>query len=132
MNILVAEDDEELAEFIERGLKELGHNPAITSDGLDAMHLLSTEQFDVAIVDRLLPGMDGLSIVRRLRAAEIPVPILILTALGRIEDRVEGLDAGADDYLVKPFAFSELAARISALGRRRPTSPFAAARVPTA
>jgi len=121
VKILIAEDDAEMAEFIERGLRELGHNPATTGDGQDALHLVSTEPFDVAIIDRMLPGLDGVSVVRRMHAARISVPTLLLTALGRIEDRVEGLEAGADDYLVKPFAFSELAARIGALGRRRTT-----------
>ncbi|WP_028969591.1 response regulator transcription factor [Sphingomonas sp. URHD0057] len=120
MRILVAEDDREMAEFIERGLGELGHNVTAAATGPDALHLLSTEDFDVAIVDRMMPEIDGLSVVRRIRAAEIEVPILILTALGRIEDRVDGLNAGADDYLIKPFAFSELAARINALARRKP------------
>jgi two-component system OmpR family response regulator len=120
MRILVAEDDREMAEFIERGLGELGHNVTVAGTGTDALHLLSTEDFDVAIVDRMMPEIDGLSVIRRIRAAEIEVPILILTALGRIEDRVDGLNAGADDYLVKPFAFSELAARINALARRKP------------
>lgn len=120
MRILVAEDDNDTAEFIQRGLRELGHNVVLAGDGLDAIHLLSTEQLDVAIIDRMLPRLDGLSIVRRSRAADIEVPVLLLTALGRIEDRVTGLEAGADDYLVKPFAFSELAARINALGRRQP------------
>ncbi len=82
--------------------------------------MLSTEEFDVAVLDRMLPRLDGLSVVRRVRAADIEMPVLLLTALGRIEDRVDGLDAGADDYLVKPFAFSELAARVNALARRRP------------
>jgi two-component system, OmpR family, response regulator len=120
VRILVAEDDSDTAGFISRGLGELGHNVAVARDGIDAMHLLSTEQFEVAILDRMLPRLDGLSIVRRARAAEIHVPVLLLTALGRIEDRVSGLEAGADDYLVKPFAFSELSARVNALGRRRP------------
>jgi two-component system, OmpR family, response regulator len=120
VKILVAEDDSDTAEFISRGLRELGHNVVSAADGLDAMHLLSTEQFDVAVVDRMLPRLDGLSIVRRARAAEIHVPVLLLTALGRIEDRVAGLEAGADDYLVKPFAFSELSARVNALARRKP------------
>jgi two-component system OmpR family response regulator len=117
---LVAEDDAETAQFIERGLSELGHNVLQTGDGIDALHMLSTEQLDVAILDRLLPRLDGVAIVRRARTAQIDVPVLMLTALGRIEDRVSGLEAGADDYLVKPFAFSELAARINALARRKP------------
>lgn len=120
MRILVAEDDSETAEFIRTGLGEMGHNVLLTGDGIDAMHLLSTEQLDIAILDRLLPQLDGVAIVRRARAAGIEIPILLLTALGRIEDRVTGLEAGSDDYLVKPFAFSELAARVNALGRRKP------------
>jgi two-component system OmpR family response regulator len=120
MRILVAEDDSDTAEFIRRGLSELGHNPVIADNGVDALHMISTGDFDVAILDRMLPRLDGLSVVQRLRAADIEIPVLVLTALGRIEDRVGGLEAGADDYLVKPFAFSELAARVNALARRRP------------
>ena len=123
MRILIAEDDNDTADFIQRGLEQLGHNPAVVTDGIDALHLLSTEQFDVAVIDRMLPRMDGLSVLRRARTAGIELPVLLLTALGRIEDRVTGLEAGADDYLVKPFAFSELAARVSALARRRPLQP---------
>ena len=120
MRILVAEDDLETAEYIRAGLGEIGHNVLLAADGIEAMHLLSTEQVDIAILDRMLPRLDGVSIVRRARAAGIDVPVLLLTALGRIEDRVSGLKAGSDDYLVKPFAFSELAARVEALGRRKP------------
>jgi two-component system, OmpR family, response regulator len=120
VRILVAEDDTETSEYIRAGLGELGHNVLVTADGIEAMHLLSTERVDIAILDRMLPRLDGLSIVRRARAAGIEVPVLLLTALGRIEDRVTGLNAGSDDYLVKPFAFSELAARVDALGRRKP------------
>ena len=120
MRILIAEDDAETAGFVARGLGELGHNVVTAGSGNDALHLTLTEDFDLLILDRMLPNLDGLSIVRRLRAADVATPVLLLTALGKIEDRVEGLDAGADDYLVKPFAFSELAARVSALGRRPP------------
>jgi two-component system OmpR family response regulator len=120
MRILIAEDDAEAAEFVKRGLNELGHNVTTVNDGNDALHSALSEDFDILILDRMLPGIDGLSIVRRLRAAEVTAPVLMLTALGKIEDRVQGLDAGADDYLVKPFAFSELAARVNALGRRPP------------
>lgn len=120
MRILIAEDDKDTADFIRRGLEQLGHNPAVAADGIDALHFLSTEQFDVAVIDRMLPSLDGLSVLRRARTAGIELPVLLLTALGRIEDRVTGLEAGADDYLVKPFAFSELAARVNALARRRP------------
>lgn len=123
MRILIAEDDTETAEFVQRGLEQLGHNPVVAATGLDALHLLSTEQFDVAVIDRMLPELDGLSVVRRARTAGIELPVLLLTALGRIDDRVTGLEAGADDYLVKPFAFSEFAARVNALARRRPLQP---------
>jgi two-component system OmpR family response regulator len=123
MRILIAEDDTETAEFIQRGLSELGHNVLVTTDGPDALHLLLVEEFDLAILDRMLPRLDGLTVVRRTRAAKVETPVLLLTALGRIQDRVDGLDAGADDYLVKPFAFSELAARVNALARRKPAQP---------
>lgn len=118
MRILIAEDDAETAGFVEHGLSELGHSVLVASTGVDALHFGLTEQLDLLVLDRMLPGLDGLAVLRRLRAAEITVPALMLTALGRIEDRVEGLEAGADDYLVKPFAFSELAARVNALARR--------------
>ncbi len=120
MRVLIAEDDGQTAEFIRRGLSELGHNALVTDNGLDALHLLSTEQLDVAILDRMLPGLDGLLVLQRARAVGVEIPVLMLTALGQIADRVLGLEAGADDYLVKPFAFSELAARVNALTRRRP------------
>jgi two-component system, OmpR family, response regulator len=122
MQILIAEDDPETAEFIARGLGELGHSLLCARDGHDALHLATTEQCDVIVLDRMLPHLDGLSVLRRLRAAKIDTPVLLLTALGQIQDRVDGLEAGADDYLVKPFAFSELAARLNALGRRPPLS----------
>ena len=123
MRILVAEDDVQTAEFIKRGLEELGHRVIHVEAGNDALRLLLTGDFDVAVLDRMLPKTDGLSVLRRMRAAEVEIPVLILTALGRIKDRVDGLEAGADDYLVKPFAFSEFAARVNALGRRRPVQP---------
>ena len=122
MQLLLAEDDVETAEFVAHGFEELGHVVSRVGSGLEALHLASTEPYDVIILDRMLPAMDGIAVLRRLRAARIDTPVLLLTALGRIEDRVEGLEAGADDYLVKPFAFSELAARINALARRRPLS----------
>ena len=122
MKILIAEDDLETAGFIAHALDELGHIVVTADTGPDALHLAATEELDVILLDRMLPGLDGLSILRRLRAADIQTPVLLLTALGRIEDRVEGLDAGADDYLVKPFAFSELAARINAIRRRPPVN----------
>ena len=119
MRILVAEDDAETGEFIRRGLADLGHDVVLSSDGLDAIRWICTEELDLAIVDRMLPRLDGVSILRRARVAGVDIPILLLTALGRIEDRVTGLEAGADDYLVKPFALPELAARVNALGRRK-------------
>jgi two-component system OmpR family response regulator len=122
MQILLAEDDEDTAEFVARGLGELGHNVLRAADGPDALHFATTEPVDLIVLDRMLPGIDGLTVLKRLRTADVEAPVLLLTALGRIEDRVQGLEAGADDYLVKPFAFSELAARINALGRRRPLS----------
>ena len=125
MRILLAEDDEDMAGFVTRGLGELGHAVVTVSDGTDALHLLTTEEFDIAILDRMLPGLDGRTALQRARAASIEIPVLMLTALGQIEDRVSGLEAGADDYLVKPFAFSELAARINALSRRRPLQSVA-------
>ena len=118
MRILVAEDDTETATYVSRGLSEAGHNPMLASDGKDALHLGLTEDFDLMILDRMMPGLDGVEVLRRLRAGGIGAPAILLTALGRIEDRVQGLDAGADDYLVKPFAFSELIARVNAIARR--------------
>jgi two-component system OmpR family response regulator len=120
MRVLVAEDDAETAAFVCRGLVELGHQTAIAGTGTDALRLATTGRFDVIVLDRMLPELDGLSVLRGLRAASFQTPVLLLTALGRIEDRVEGLEAGADDYLVKPFAFSELVARLNAVLRRAP------------
>ncbi|MCF1426387.1 MAG: response regulator transcription factor [Shewanella sp.] len=118
MLILLVEDDASLSRFIEKGLQEAGHHVEITDNGKHALTLCMTEQFDVAIVDRMLPGLDGLSLVKAMRVAQIVTPVLFLTALGGVDDRVEGLEAGGDDYLTKPFAFSELLARVIALSRR--------------
>lgn len=120
MRILIAEDDEEMAEFVARGLSELGHQPIVARDGQDALHFALTEAIDLIVLDRMLPERDGTSVLRCLRAASVSTPVIMLTALGGIEDRVEGLEAGADDYLVKPFAFAELVARLNALARRLP------------
>lgn len=120
MHILVAEDDSETARFIERGLADLGHMVTLVASGPDALQRGSATTFDLIILDRMLPGLEGLEVLRRLRAAAVNAPVLVLTALGGIADRVEGLDAGADDYLVKPFALAELTARINALMRRPP------------
>lgn len=118
MRILIIEDDEETGRFVSRGLKEAGHTVVLVPDGRDGLFEATGCGFDVIVVDRMLPGLDGLSLVKALRAAADATPVLILTAVGGIADRVDGLDAGADDYLVKPFAFSELSARINALARR--------------
>jgi two-component system OmpR family response regulator len=122
MRILIAEDDADTAAFVEHGLGELGHIVVRVDTGRDAVRVGGTERFDVVILDRMLPGIDGVEVLRQWRIAGVDTPVLMLTALGGIADRVAGLEAGADDYLVKPFAFAELAARIGALGRRRPVS----------
>ncbi|MFN3702255.1 response regulator transcription factor [Thermomonas sp.] len=119
LRILLAEDDNQTCQFVARGLREEGHTVLAVTNGEDALHLALGEMLDVIVLDRMLPGLDGLQVLQRLRAGAVATPVLLLTALGRIEDRVQGLNAGADDYLVKPFAFSELAARVQALARRR-------------
>jgi two-component system OmpR family response regulator len=122
MRILLAEDDADTAGFIAAGLRELGHTVTIATNGQQALHLSLAGDHDVLVLDRMLPLHDGLAVLRALRTSRVMIPVLLLTALGRIEDRVDGLDAGADDYLVKPFAFAELIARIQALARRAPVS----------
>jgi two-component system, OmpR family, response regulator len=123
MRILLIEDDQRTAAFIVRGLTENGHRCDALDDGNDGLYQATREDYDVLIVDRMLPGLDGLSLVRALRAANRTTPVLFLTSVAGVDDRVEGLDAGGDDYLVKPFAFSELLARVHALGRRPPVQP---------
>ncbi len=118
MRILIVEDDADTNRFVARGLTELGHQIVASADGRDGLFQATEGGFDALVVDRMLPGLDGLSLVKALRATGDTTPILMLTAIDGIADRVEGLEGGADDYLVKPFAFSELAARIMALGRR--------------
>ncbi len=118
MRLLLIEDDTDVAAYIEKGLAEGGHTVDLAHDGKNGLGLATTEDYDVMIIDRMLPGMDGLSIVKSVRATNRHTPILILSALGEVDDRVEGLKAGADDYLSKPFAFSELDARLEALQRR--------------
>jgi len=119
MRLLLIEDDAETAAFIAEGLREGVHELHIAAEGRAALIRAAGEVWDVIIVDRMLPGLDGLSIVRMLRASDVTTPVLFLTTLDGIDDRVAGLNAGADDYVVKPFALAELAARIAALGRRR-------------
>ena len=120
MRVLVIEDDATTAAYVAKGLREGGQSVEIASDGKDGLFRATHEQFDLLIVDRMLPGLDGLALVRSARAAGVASPVLFLTAMGAIEDRVAGLEGGADDYLVKPFSFAELSARVAALGRRRP------------
>lgn len=118
MKILIIEDDPQIRAYIEKGLKEAGHAVDSAADGEMGLHLASTEKYDVLIVDRMLPKLDGLSIVKTLRGTGNQTCVLILSSLGDIDDRVMGLRAGGDDYLVKPFAFVELLARVEALGKR--------------
>ena len=122
MNVFLLEDDAETADFVARGLRERGHQVELSADGVTALQRLSTGGFDVVVLDRMVPGIDGLSLLKVLRASGDKTPILMLTAMSQINDRVAGLEEGADDYLVKPFAFSELAARVMALGRRPATA----------
>ncbi|WP_272005538.1 winged helix-turn-helix domain-containing protein [Roseovarius sp. ZX-A-9] len=120
MRILVVEDDVETADYICSSLSAQGHLPVHAVDGKEGYLQALDNDFDVMVIDRMLPKLDGLSLVKSIRIADVPTPIIILSALGGLNDRVEGLEAGADDYLVKPFAFSELHARILALMRRPP------------
>jgi two-component system OmpR family response regulator len=117
--ILVVEDDVDTADYMLKGLREDGYTVEHVADGRDGLYMASASAFDAVIMDRMLPGMDGLSVVKALRAAAVETPILILSALGQLDERVKGLRAGGDDYLSKPFAYSELAARIESLLRRR-------------
>ena len=119
MKILIIEDDKEVSAFIAKGMKEARHNADVAFNGKDGLFKATTEDYDVLVVDRMLPELDGLSIIKALRALDRTVPILILSALGDVDDRVNGLRSGGDDYLVKPFAFSELLARVEILGLRQ-------------
>jgi two-component system OmpR family response regulator len=120
MKLLLVEDDEEAADYLKRALIEVGHAVDHAASGRDGLFLAASESYDVIVLDRMLPEMDGVAILRTIRAARVRTPVLLLTALDGIDDRVEGLNAGADDYLVKPFAFIELIARVNALARRPP------------
>jgi two-component system OmpR family response regulator len=122
MRALLIEDDKDTAQFVCKGLKEHGYVVDCASEGEEGLYLAATEKYDVLIVDRMLPRLDGLSVVRTLRATGNNAPAIFLTTMSGIDDRVEGLDAGADDYLTKPFALPELLARLSALLRRPPLS----------
>ncbi|HEY2048757.1 MAG TPA: response regulator transcription factor [Caulobacteraceae bacterium] len=121
MKLLVVEDDRETGAYLKRGLSEAGHTVDVAENGREGLFLAAGEAYDVVVLDRMLPQIEGMTVLRTLRASGVRTPVLLLTALGGIDDRVEGLEAGADDYLVKPFAMAELLARINALARRPPT-----------
>ena len=114
MKILVVEDDRTTGAYIAEGLREEGHSVDLIGDGTEGLIQASVGAYDVLIVDRMLPGLDGVSVVKTLRGAKNRTPVLFLTALGGVDDRIEGLNSGGDDYLVKPFAFGELSARVAA------------------
>ena len=123
MKILLVEDDAQTAAFVAAGLRQAGHVVDHAANGRDGLFLATGDPYDVMVVDRMMPGLDGLSLVKAARASGATAPILMLTTMGGIDDRVHGLEAGADDYLVKPFAFTELLARLNALARRPPIAP---------
>jgi two-component system, OmpR family, response regulator len=118
MRILLVEDDKQIASFIFKGLKEAGYATDHAEDGLDGLHLAINEPYDAAIIDIMLPGLDGLSLIEELRQRKINTPIIVLSAKRSVDDRIKGLQIGGDDYLTKPFSFSELLARVQALIRR--------------
>ena len=122
MKVLLIEDDQETSAYVARGLREHGHVVDVAGTGRDGLFLATDGGHDVLIVDRMLPGLDGVGLVQALRGTGVRSPVLFLTALGGVGDRVRGLEAGGDDYLVKPFAFAELLARVNALARRPPLS----------
>jgi two-component system, OmpR family, response regulator len=119
MRVLVIEDDAQTAAYMVKGLTESGHTVDHAANGRDGLFLATGGEYDVMVVDRMLPGLDGLAVIQAARAANVSTPILILSALGQVDERVTGLKAGADDYLTKPFAFSELLARLEVLTRRK-------------
>ncbi|AMR26121.1 DNA-binding response regulator [Hymenobacter psoromatis] len=127
MKILLVEDEPSVAAFLHQGLTEQGYTVDLAADGLLGLHRAQSTQYDCLILDQMLPGLSGLEVCRQVRAHDPGVPILMLTALGETDDKIRGLDAGADDYLVKPFAFAELLARLRALVRRRTDAPAATA-----
>jgi two-component system OmpR family response regulator len=126
MKILLIEDDADTADYVARGLRESGHEVDKAATGREGLSAATGGRHHVMIIDRMLPEIDGITIVRRIRGTGIRTPVLLLTTLGGINDRVEGLEAGADDYLTKPFALAELLARINALARRQPLATDAA------
>ncbi len=118
MRILIVEDDREAAAYLSKAFREAGHTADCAHDGLDGYAMAREGAYDVLVVDRMLPKLDGLSLIRSLREQKVDTPVLILSALGQVDDRVKGLRAGGDDYLPKPYAFSELLARVEVLARR--------------
>jgi len=118
MKILVVEDDAATAEYIAKGLREAGHSVDSAANGRDGLFHATDKSYEVVVLDRMLPGIDGLGVLTAIRAAGVTTPVIILSALGVLDERLRGLAAGADDYLVKPFAFAELLARIEAIARR--------------
>ena len=130
MNVLIVEDDPLVGKSLHKGFTEAGHDCALVRDGERGLEAAASRQFEAVVLDLLLPSLPGLEVLRRLRAAGVRTPVILLTALGSVEERVAGLEAGADDYLVKPFAFAELLARLHAICRRvqdRPAATLAAA-----
>ena len=123
MRALLVEDDQTIADFVARGLREAGFTVDRAADGDDGLQLATARSHDVAIIDVMLPKLDGLSLIRELRRRQITTPVLILSARHTVDDRVTGLEAGGDDYLIKPFAFTELLARVQALIRRATAAP---------
>lgn len=119
MHVLIIEDDRDAAGYMAKGLKESGHNVDVVYNGKEGLLLAAGADYDVLVVDRMLPELDGLSVVRTLRATGNQTPVLFVSALGEVDERVKGLRSGGDDYLAKPYAFSELLARLETLGRRR-------------
>jgi len=118
MKLLTIEDDVQVSAYILKGMREAGHQVDVVADGKDGLFRATTESYDVIILDRMLPSLDGLTILKTLRGSGNQTPVLLLSALGEVDDRVQGLRAGGDDYLVKPFAFAELMARVEVLSKR--------------
>ncbi|WP_330646851.1 response regulator transcription factor (plasmid) [Thioclava litoralis] len=123
MKILIAEDDAETGAYLQKGLLAEGHSADLIANGREALIQATAQEYDLFIFDRMMPGLDGLALLKALRAAQIATPVILLTAMGSVEDRVAGLKAGADDYMVKPFAFVELLARMDTIARRPNLKP---------
>ena len=132
MRVLIVEDDQQTAAYLRKALQEDGHAVDHASNGRDGLFLASTESYDAVVLDRMLPGLDGLAVLRTLRGAGNATPVLLLTALADVDHRVEGLRAGSDDYLAKPFAYAELSARLDGIVRRGATATTAPGRLEVA